>query len=457
MKQLFILLTISLGFVSCKKFVDVGLPSDQVTTVGIFSTEESASSAVRGLYSRMMQANMQFCNGVMTLAPALSADELKTTSSNPAYDPFYNSAIAADNSIIVNNIWPPAYNYLYQANIIIENLSHSEINPSVASNLVAEAKFLRAFYHFYLVNCFGAVPLIITTDYTSNSTLGRADTDKIYGQIKDDLKDAEARLLNTSLTSNLRVNKWAVGAFLARVFLYHAEWANAEAEATKVINSGKFSMSADLSQVFKATSPEVILQFSPSITQIFNTAEGFNFIPSSSTALPPYALTNSLLNSFENGDQRKVEWTKGNVYNGTTYFYPYKYRVKSGTSGAAKSECNVVLRLAEQYLVRAEARAMQNKLTEGVQDLNVIRQRAGLSALPLSLSQSDLLSAIEQERRIELMFEWGHRWFDLKRTKRANDVLSIEKSSNWQPTDLLYPIPLSEILVNPALTQNPGY
>ena len=119
----------------------------------------------------------------------------------------------------------------------------------------------------------------------------------------------------------------------------------------------------------------------------------------------------------------------------------------------------MVLRLAEQYLIRAEAKAYQDKLTDAIQDLDIIRNRAGLSLIGdtnPSISKNDFLLAIEQERKVEMFSEWGHRWLDLKRTERAGQILGALKP-DWQDTDQLYPIPNSERLVNPRLTQNPGY
>jgi hypothetical protein len=112
--------------------------------------------------------------------------------------------------------------------------------------------------------------------------------------------------------------------------------------------------------------------------------------------------------------------------------------------------------LAELYLVRAEALAMQNNLTAALSDLNMIRKRAGLSNLPTNLNKEQILSAISQERRVELFIEWAHRWFDLKRTGNAITVLRPLKPS-LEESDLLYPIPYSQLETNPYLLQNPGY
>ena len=120
------------------------------------------------------------------------------------------------------------------------------------------------------------------------------------------------------------------------------------------------------------------------------------------------------------------------------------------------TEYTIVLLLAGQFLIRAEARAMQHKLTQGESDLNTIRLRAGLSAVS-GLNQAALLDSIQAERKIELMFETGDRWINLKRTQTINGVLTPIKGSNWNETDQLFPIPQTERLRNPNLSQNPGY
>jgi hypothetical protein len=117
-----------------------------------------------------------------------------------------------------------------------------------------------------------------------------------------------------------------------------------------------------------------------------------------------------------------------------------------------------VFRLAEQFLIRAEARAHLDKITganSAKADLNMIRDRAGLPPTVAS-TKEEMLAAILQERRMELFVEWGHRWFDLKRTGKASEVLSVLKP-RWDPTDVLYPIPYNELQLNPNMMQNAGY
>lgn len=103
------------------------------------------------------------------------------------------------------------------------------------------------------------------------------------------------------------------------------------------------------------------------------------------------------------------------------------------------------------YLIRAEARGQLGKITDGLSDLNVVRRRAGLNDFAAS-SANELLLAVEQERRLEFAFE-PHRWFDLVRTERMDNVIGLEDKNRW-----VMPIPINEIqAADGILEQNPGY
>lgn len=442
---------------SCKKFIQISPPVDQLTTSTVFSTDESATAAIRGLYSEIMKNNNYIGNGAMSVFAGLSADEITRTSVNPGEDAYTNNAIPVNSFALITNIWQKGYYHIYQANAILENLNLSNsVSTDLKKQLTGEAKFIRALFHFYLTNLFGSVPVATTSDYKVNSTIIRSDTSTVYSQIITDLIDAQNLLsVNYPTLEKVRVNKWGATALLARVYLYKKDWTNAEREASALINSGTYQL-ANLNNVFLPNSPEAILQFIPAITQIFNTSEAASFIPALSVARPNYRLTTYLLNAIEPGDQRKISWMKSTTVNSILYFYAHKYKVRTGAAGAAKAEYNMVLRLGEQYLLRAEARAQQNSISGAQTDLNIIRNRAGLPNTTAN-NKASLLLAIENERQVELFCEWGHRWFDLKRTGRADIVLGVAKTPNWQSTDALYPIPQNEILNNPALTQNAGY
>ncbi|MDO6761904.1 RagB/SusD family nutrient uptake outer membrane protein, partial [Tamlana sp. 2_MG-2023] len=170
------------------------------------------------------------------------------------------------------------------------------------------------------------------------------------------------------------------------------------------------------------------------------------------TPVATETISNTLLNAFEVGDLRYDNWL-GNITDGTTtWFFPFKYKVKLSPS---LEEYSMVFRLAEQYLIRAEARAQLNDFSGALLDLNTIRNRAGLPDVNLS-SQETMLTAIYKERQVELFSEWGHRWYDLKRSNRIDQVLSSVKPQ-WVSTAKLYPIPIDEVSRNGNITQNPGY
>jgi hypothetical protein len=164
-----------------------------------------------------------------------------------------------------------------------------------------------------------------------------------------------------------------------------------------------------------------------------------------------------LLNSFEANDKRKTAWLGSVMAFGNIYYFPYKY--KSSNAPGTATEYLMIMRLAEQYLIRAEARANLSKIAEGLSDLNTIRTRAGLPDTTTN-NPTQLLNLIYHERQVELFTELGQRWFDLKRTNTANTVMNFVtplKGGTWQATDQLYPVPVADISMNPNLVQNPGY
>jgi hypothetical protein len=239
-------------------------------------------------------------------------------------------------------------------------------------------------------------------------------------------------------------------ALLARAYLYRQRWSDAETAASAVIGSGLYSLDS-LNNIFLASSNEAILQLTnPGLTY---TWDGY-FLAQAISSVPRYQLTPTLLNAFEPGDGRKTHWIKATTVSGTTYYSPYKYKV-SGSTATTALELTTILRLTEQYLIRAEARAQQGNTTDAATDLNIIRKRAGL-APTTATSAADLLAAIYHERQVELFSELGHRWLDVKRTGQADAVFGLDKSG-WTSAATLYPIPYTDMQRDPYLTQNAGY
>jgi hypothetical protein len=437
---------------SCKKFVQIPTPKNQLTSTTVFADSLGANAAVAGIYVNMMQTvSLTFTNGGITLYTGLAGDELYQSKTNVSNNEFYNNAITINNGINAG-FWRLAYQYIYDTNACIEGIeSGNNITPSAKNSLEGEAKLIRAFLYFNLINLYGPVPLVTNTNYESNQSIGRSEVDVIYTQIISDLKFAQAYLPKNSVV-NTRANYYAATALLAKVYLFKGDYPNAITEADKIINSGNYMLVTDLNAAFLAGSKETLWSFAP-VSVGKQTWEGYFFVPTTTSATPAYIITNSLYNSFETGDLRKSAWINKNVVSGQTYPYPYKY--KKGTTTGTSTENYVIFRLAEQYLIEAESRANNNDLNGALANLNIIRKRAGLPNYSTS-DKTSLLLAIEKEWQHEMFCEWGNRWFDLIRTNRANAILGVEKP-NWKNSSSLFPIPQQEITFNPNLKQNSGY
>jgi starch-binding outer membrane protein, SusD/RagB family len=454
---------------SCKKFVEIPPPQTQLVTASVFNNSASATAALTYIYTQMYSNNESY---TISQANGLLADELTNYSTGAQLTQYYTNAMVATRS---PGQWTRAYNYIYQSNAIIEALNNNEaISGSVTKQLTGEAKFLRAFWHFYLTNAYEDVPLVTTTAYNVNGTMARTAKPQVFQQIITDLKEAQSLLNNNYIdasdtvvtTERVRPTKWAATALLARAYLYTKNYDSAELQASAIINNKSLYDTVSLNDVFLTNSKETIWQLAtPLPSNNYNTTDGYVYIlqgaPSTSSGSTS-TLSPQLLNSFETNDQRKVNWVSSITTGGKTYYFPYKYKVyKSPTI----SEYTMVLRLGEQYLIRAEARAQQGNLNEAISDLDIIRKRAGLPLIANTkpgINQSALLSTILHERQVELFTEWGHRWFDLIRTGNINSVMSVVtplKGGTWNPDghQALYPIPQSDRNSNPNLSQNVGY
>jgi hypothetical protein len=462
-----ILLT-GIVFSSCKRLVEIGPPTTQVGLDQAFASDGTATSAVLGIYNASFTRDLVF---PLSELPGLSANELQNNVSNPPYDEFKTNSITITNSLVAYTLWGYSYSTLAQANAMMDGISRSTtLSASVKNQLMGETKVWRAFINLYLVNMFGDVPMPVTDDPLANATLARTPAAQVWAQIIKDLTDAQSVLTDAyPATLRTRINRQTANALLARVYLYQKQWANAEAAASTVINSGIYSLNKDLNTTFSNTSNEVIWQLATLTgisTYTTNRDANGGSYAAATGSIPAVTLTDTLYNSLETGDKRKSSWVAPTDIGGTNYKVITKYKLRVLATGATTgNEYSVILRLAEQYLVRAEARAQQGNLTGAIADVDTIRAKAGLPMLDNNITQPNLLLAIENERKAELFGEWGNRWFDLKRTPgisggsktRADEVIGGMRPATWTSTDILYPIPDAQRVANPALTQNPGY
>jgi hypothetical protein len=463
------LLIVLLLDTGCKKYLTIPLPVDNIAGSDAYSTDEIAAGVLNFVYISLEGASIAGSQGVPYYS-GLYTDELQpTNTANATLKGLYSNSV---NSGMVGGFWFLWYPKIYTANTTIEAMKSSSL--SMKNQWYGESLFIRALAYFYLTNLYGDVALALTSDYKVNNDLGRASKSDVTKQIIADLVQARSLLSadyidykGNVVTDRARPNKAAASALLARVYLYAGDWANAEALADSVIGNSAYALET-LSNVFLAASKENIWGVLPPQGSAYVTPDpaAYRITAGSSPTASGVAVTLSpqLLNSFEANDARYTNWvgvstvTAGNPATSTNYYFANKYKVKN-TSGNPPVETLVVLRLAEQYLIRAEARARQNNLSGAISDINVIRTRAGLPPTSAT-TQPDILAAIQQERRVEFFTEGGHRFFDLKRTGNIDAVMGIvspQKGSAWSSFMQYWPIPVSETQANPNLTQTSGY
>jgi len=458
--------------VACTKLVEVDPPVTTVAEANVYNNDATAIAVLTGIYTQISTAYFPG-GGISTLSlfPSLSADELTLMpgTSKQDYYAYYTNSLS-DVNTGGTDYWNTFYPKIFVLNAAVEGLTAANgITGAVKKQLLGEAKFMRAFCYFYLVNLYGDVPLVLSTDYTSTAQLSRAPQAQVWHQVISDLKDATMLLSDEFLDISLlnpggervRPTKWAALALLARSYLFTKDWAGAASAAGAVISeSARFSLTG-LNEVFLANSSEAIWQLQP-VNSGENTQDARLFIvlPSGPDDDHPVYLSPQLLGGFEAGDQRRKNWVDSVVADGYgTIYYPFKYKVAAASTDIPVTEYEMVMRLAEQYLIRAEARARQGELAEAVSDLNLIRNRAGLPDIAPG-SQDGVLAAILKERRVELFTEWANRWLDLKRTGTINSVMETvagEKGGDWSAFKQLYPIPSTEVQSGIHLIQNDGY
>lgn len=465
----------------CKKFVVIDAPKTSVNEENVYRADGTAIAVLTSIYSLMVNDGQFTGRTGISMLTGLSADEL--TLANVVTDTrliaYYRNQLRTNpNENFGCELWggtgTSLFYYIFICNAAIEGLHNSgSLTSSVKKQLQGEAKFMRAFFYFYLVNFFGEVPMALTTNPAVNATLSRSSVPMAYQQIVADLKEAQELLSDNFLNRNLqssngtlervRPTKWAATALLAKTYLCLGDYANAETEASKVIsNTALFSLPA-LNSVFLKNSAEAIWQLQP-VQAGKNTEDAFVFtlpVTGPNAYSNPVYLSPQILHAFESEDLRRKggNWVDSVIVSGSSWFFPAKYKATI-TSGVA-TEYLMVFRLAELYLVRAEARAQQNNIGGAQEDLNKIRARAGLPNTKAG-DKASLLAAVLNERQVEFFAEWGHRWLDLKRTGNINTVMSAitpvkANGGQWQPYQQLYPVYFNDIQKNPNLSQNDGY
>lgn len=382
----------------------------------------------------------------------LYADNLAFTGTFQTHREFGLRTLTAINGAVLG-IWRAAYSGINRTNNVLDAIPNVfDAGDPRAAAYRGEALFIRALHYSILVRAFGDVPLVLTPSrgVGEASLVSRNPQADVYATIVADLEEA-ATLLPTTRVDG-RATQAAANALLARVYLENGEYALARDRAATVIANPAYSLMPTfpttvggvtrVSFFAQKHSSESIFELPYSVNH--SNAQAFWFFTAELGGRWGYAPTPALYNAFEAGDPRR-DASIGT--DGASRWYGNKYfRIALGDDNV------IVLRLPEMYLIRAEANARLGASDVVVRDdIDVVRNRAGLADLPTTVvTQADLLTAVLQERRVELAFE-GHRFWDLRRHGLAQTVLGLTADR------LLWPIPQAELDVNSNMTQNPGY
>ncbi len=488
-KNIFIVIILSVLFTSCSQDFLEKAPLDTINTDNYYQTAEDAINAINGAYQplqwpklynmRMWTSDIMAGNSIVG---AGGGDDGRETQD------MANFVTTTDNPGVLDLFRGP-FPGILRCNVVLQKVPAIDMDENLKNRILGEAHFLRAHYYFILVRYFGDVPLITEPQVPGDDLRpARTDKNKVYDLIIEDLTTAKELLPVKSSYSSTdlgRATKGAATGLLAKVYLTLGEWDRVVTLTNEVTSLG-YQLNdnyADNFNVYNKNSVESLfeVQYTGDAGEDFWSNE--NQASWQSTFQGPRNSemvaggwgwnqpTQEFIDSYEAGDKRKdvtVFYNGCPQFDGQDYDQDYsltgfnlrKFLVtKEIAATYDNSPMNFpVLRYADVLLMKAEALNNLNKTTEAEVPLNLVRVRAGLPAVT-GKPQAQMKDIILHERRMELAFE-GQRWFDLVRVDNGqwglNFLHSIGKL-NATEKYLLFPIPLKEIEANPNLTQNPGY
>lgn len=436
MKKLIYFLPFLFILISCESVLDVS-PTQSIAADEAITDKNGIKRALTGCYDALQQGGYYAHNYV--LFAGLTSDNLRATGTKVEYSELESNSFLADNGFI-EGIWNAIFRSINRVNNVLYYLDGvGDITDAERTDFEAQCLFLRGLHYYNLVRYFGGVPLKSKPSLNATGLdIPRSSESEVYQFIISDLEAAKG---NISTTSSKRANNNAVLALLAKVNLEMGNYSEAATLASEVINSSSHSLESDYANIFEesGSSSEIIFQVDFD-AQDKNVLAQY-FFPGSLAGRKEATPSISLIESYENSDTRIAASINDILASPYNESYCIKYSdVSTGTDNV------FVIRLAEMYLLRAEANARANGNVADIQnDINTIRNRAGLSDTQAS-NHNALLDAILNERRHELAFE-GSRWFDLVRFEKHDGKTIL-------------PIPLAEIQTNASINesdQNPGY
>jgi hypothetical protein len=402
----------------------------------------------------------------MFLIPDVMADDVKQNSQANRII-FYAEHVVNVSDDNASSTWTNMYRAINAANQIIN--ADVTVPPAIQNeqdHIIGEAYALRGLIYFDLVRMFAqhytytsggahpGVPLVLTFDPANKPS--RSSVGAVYDQVISDMTTAISLMNDNSRSGNSNtLSATSVKALLARVYLYKEDWTNAESMASAVIESSKYSLVPNdnyLSLWANDNSSESIFEISNTETDNAGGSIAGLYLKD---GFGDYLPSNDVISLYDPMDVRLGVFTIDEFLSGD--YAPYRMEKYPDINGFDNTK---VIRLAELYLIRAEARAeIGTNIAGAQQDLDMVRQRA-LSAAPNNSDTGQALKdAIFLERRLELCFE-GQRLWDLMRKKQdivRDQCTSLTCLIEYGSSSVILPIPQIETDVNPNIEQNPGY
>lgn len=440
-------------------------PQQGVSDTEALTNIEDFNSSITGVYNEISSSD--YYGRYMIMIPDVMADDVKQNSQANRII-FYAEHVVNVSDANASATWTDMYQAINAANQIIN--SDVEVPAGIQSekdHIIGEAHALRGLIYFDLVRFFAqhysftsgashpGVPLVLTFDPSNKPA--RNTVNEVFDQVISDMTMAISLMDSDSRGGNSNtLSSTSVKALLSRVYLYKEDWSNAEEMASAVIGTSEYSLVANDSYSDLWTqdnSSESIFEIS--MTESDNVgANGSIGGLYLEDGFGDYLPSNDVVSLYDPADVRFSVFTIDDFLSGV--YAPYRMEKYPGISGFDNIK---VMRLAELYLIRAEARAEMGNDSGAQQDLNIVRQRA-LSIAPDNTDTGQALKdAIFLERRLELCFE-GQRLWDLMRKMKdvvRTDCTSLTCLIPYASNSVVLPIPQIETDINPNIEQNPGY
>lgn len=435
---------------SCESMIEVDLPDNKINREDVYKELSTAKAALTYLYSKVRDSPfLTKGNNGMGYNLSLYTDELDYHGSS--INEFYlNSIEASSNTPAL--WWNNAYTDIYAINAFIEGMENSEyITEADKKPLLGEAYTLRALYYHFLVQLFGDVPFVATTDYKINTTINKISASEVLIKVEKDLLKA-IDLLDYSFRSPERffINKTVTELLLSQNYMLQNQWEKAAFYSQKIIDNPLYHLEEDIDKVFKKEAKSTLWQISPNQNTAI-TPEASVYLFASITPMA-VAVSAPLLDLYSENDLRLQRWIRKTTVNNQDFYQVYKYKNNADNT----DEYSVFYRLEEAYFTLSLALTMQNKTTEAVAVLNVIRQKRGMDNLAADIDKESFIEVYLQESAKEFFTENGKRFFDLKLTGKLNNLTTVKP--NWKEFHRLLPIPDKQLLINKNLEpNNPGY